>query len=340
MNLKKLPFVLSVILIGLFSSCKTNPSSKYLFLEGFTQGTTYHITYEDKQSISYSVEINRLFQEIDSSMSIYRKNSIISGVNSNNPAAVPDDYFLNVIYRSREISKETSGAFDITVGPLVNAWGFGYSDRMKINPKVVDSLLGFVGYELITAEHGLLIKADPRIQLDVNAIAKGYTVDLVSDLLESKGIENYMVEIGGEVRVKGYNPKGEFWRIGVDKPIDDPAASDRQLQAILNLTDIAMATSGNYRRFYVEDGMKYSHTIDPQTGYPVDHNLLSATVFTDSCMDADAYATAFMVMGLEKSIEFARKHPRIAGIYLIYYTKEGLRTFMTEELVDWLDVQD
>jgi FAD:protein FMN transferase len=142
------------------------------------------------------------------------------------------------------------------------------------------------------------------------------------------------------VRVKGYNPKGEFWRIGVDKPIDDPAANDRQLQAILNLTDIAMATSGNYRRFYVEDGMKYSHTIDPQKGYPVDHNLLSATVFTDSCMDADAYATAFMVMGLEKSIEFARNHPRIAGIYLIYDTKEGVRTYLTEELADWLDVQD
>jgi len=328
--------VLSSIIILFVISCKHKPPKSYVFLEGFTQGTTFQITYEDKASLNYLDEINQIFNEIDSSMSIYRKNSIISGINQNDPNSIPDKHFLKVVEKAIEISGKTMGAFDITVGPLVNAWGFGFTDRAEISDHLIDSLKDFVGIEKIELSQGRLIKKDPRVMIDVNAIAKGYTVDVVAEFLEERGVKNYMVEIGGELRVKGVNPRGQAWRIGVDKPKDDPLLSERELQAILAVREIAMATSGNYRRFYIENGIKYSHTIDPGTGYPVIHNLLSATVFAGKCMVADAYATAFMVMGLEKTIEFINNNPGL-DVYLIYDKGGETGIYYTERVKQFLE---
>lgn len=330
------PVFLILIISLLAISCKPKPSPGYVFLEGFTQGTTFHITYEDQASINYLAEIELILSEIDSSMSVYRQNSIITGINNNDNNFKPDHYFIDVVSKAIEISKKTNGSFDITVGPLVNAWGFGLSGKMNISQELIDSLKGFVGIENIQLEGSEFRKSDPRVKIDVNAIAKGYTVDVVSEFLEKKGVENYMVEIGGELRVRGVNPKGTLWRIGVDKPIDDPDAAERELQAVLVVQNISMATSGNYRKFYIEDGMKYSHTIDPQTGFPVTHNLLGATVFANNCMEADAYATAFMVMGLEKTREFVSKNPGIE-VYLIYDKGGELAVFYTEKLGEYLE---
>jgi FAD:protein FMN transferase len=330
------PTLLLLLVVILLFSCKPKTNPGYVFLEGFTQGTTYHITYEDQSSINYIEEIELIFREIDSSMSVYRQNSIITGINNNDPNSKPDHYFVNVVSKAIEISNKTNGAFDITVGPLVNAWGFGFSGKMNISRELIDSLKGFVGIGNIQLNGTNFIKSDPRVKIDVNAIAKGYTVDVVAGFLESKGVENYMVEIGGELRVKGVNPKGALWRIGVDKPIDDPDADERELQAVLAVQNMAMATSGNYRKFYIEDGMKYSHTIDPETGYPVTHNLLGATVFANSCMEADAYATAFMVMGMEKTKEFVSKNPGIE-VYLIYDKGGEMGVFFTEKLGEFIE---
>ena len=305
-----LPFVISY-------SCGSEHKRTFLFLEGFTQGTSYHIAYNCPDSIDYHPAIKEIFSDIDYSMSIYNQESVISAINLDDKGGEPDDYFIRVFTRAKEISEITGGAFDITVGPLVNAWGFGFTGKEDITPGLIDSLLTYVGFDKVRIEDWQVIKNHPGVMLDMNAIAKGYTVDIVSEFFESQGITDYMVEVGGEIRVKGRNRNNQLWRIGIDKPVDDPAAISRELQDIIHITQASMATSGNYRRFYIHDGQRFAHTIDPATGYPVEHNLLSATVIAPSAMDADAFATAFMVMGLEKSLEFAESDPRLEA-YFIY----------------------
>ena len=298
-------------------SCSSEEKRVFVYLEGFTQGTSYHIAYNSPDSIDYHKEIKELFEDIDYSMSTYNPESVISAINRNDEGGEPDKYFTDVFLRAMEISELTGGAFDITVAPLVNAWGFGFTGGVDVYPELIDSLLQFVGWEMVMLQNGRIVKDHPSLMLDMNSIAKGYTVDVVADFLDSMGITDYMIEVGGEIRVKGRNRNDQLWRIGVDKPVDDPAAISRELQTVLHLTGAAMATSGNYRRFYIRDGQRYAHTIDPATGYPVQHNLLSATVIAPLAMDADAYATAFMVMGLEKSLEFALNKPDLEA-YLIY----------------------
>ncbi len=294
---------------------------QFLYLDGFTQGTSYHIAYNSPDSTDYHEELREIFRDIDYSMSIYNPSSIISAVNRNEHGVDADDYFIAVFNRAREISEKTGGAFDITVGPLVNAWGFGFSERENITPRLVDSLLQLIGWEQVRLEGRSVIKDQPGIMLDMNAIAKGYTVDVVADFFDSRGVTDYMIEIGGEIRLKGRNRNNQLWRIGIDKPVDDPVAISRELQEIVHLTGRALATSGNYRKFYVMDGQKYAHTIDPATGYPVQHTLLSATVVASTAMDADAWATAFMVLGLEKGMELARSAPDLEAYFV--YDLEG-----------------
>jgi FAD:protein FMN transferase len=298
-------------------SCGRVEQRNFIYLEGFTQGTSYHIAYNSPDSADYHGELKEIFRDIDNSMSIYNPSSVISGINNNKEGAPPDDYFIKVFKRAREISEITGGAFDITVGPLVNAWGFGFTESENMTPALIDSLLQFVGWEMVRLEDRRIVKDHPGVMLDMNAIAKGYTVDVVADFFDSRGINDYMIEIGGEIRLKGTNRNNEKWRIGIDKPVDDPMAINRELQEIIQLTSRALATSGNYRKFYVRDGQKYAHTIDPSTGRPVQHNLLSATVITSTTMDADAWATAFMVLGLEKSMELTRSIPDVEA-YFIY----------------------
>ena len=252
------------------------------------------------------------------------ENSIITKVNRNEPVKL-DSLFINVFRKSMEISEKSGGKFDITVSPLINAWGFGFKNMDSVTPKMIDSLRDFVGYEKIYLDQqGLIIKSDPRITINTSAIAKGYACDVIADLLERHGVENYMVEIGGEITARGVNEKGECWRIGIDKPIDDQLGMQHELQAVLSLCDKSMATSGNYRNFYVKDGKKYAHTIDPQSGYPSQQDILGATVIADDCMTADAFATAFMAMGMERSKEIAKELP---GLYYYFIYEKPDSTF-------------
>ena len=236
-----------------------------------------------------------------------------------------------------EISKETDGAFDITVAPLANAWGFGFKKRAFPDSAMIDSLLEITGYTKVAlSEKGKVVKQDARMMLSCSAVAKGYAVDVIAQFLAKKGIKNFMVDIGGEIVARGENPKKSSWRIGINKPVDDSLSINQELQTVLNVSDVGIATSGNYRNFYYKDGKKYAHTIDPRTGYPVQHNILSATVVAKDCMSADAYATAFMVMGLEEAERFANAHPDIDACFIytdekgelqIYYTK-GMERFI------------
>jgi len=231
---------------------------------------------------------------------------------------------------SMEISRETKGAFDITIAPLANAWGFGFKKGAFPDSLMIDSLLQITGYEKVKLENGKVVKQDPRIMLSCSAVAKGYSVDVIARLLDRKGIKNYMVDIGGEVVVKGKNATGDLWRIGINKPYDDSLAVKQDIQVVLNLTDLGMATSGNYRNYYYKDGKKYAHTIDPRTGYPVQHSILSSTVIAEDCMTADALATSFMVMGLEEAEKFCKANPMIDA-YFIYSGENGeFKTYYTD----------
>jgi len=316
-----------VILAG--NACQPGQPSVYIKIAGPTQGTAYHITYESFDSVNLQPEIDALLRQFDLSLSSYEPASIISAINRDEENVELDDYFIACYRAAEEINRVSEGTFDLTIAPVVNAWGFGFTDAAEVNNKLIDSLLQFVGMSMIRLENGRIIKDKPGIMLDVNAIAQGYAVDVVGDFLQSKGIRNYIVEIGGEVAAKGINDRGEYWRVGVDKPIDGSQLPGVQMQAIIALKNSSLATSGNYRRFYVKDGVKYSHTIDPRTGFPVDHNLLSATILTNDCMAADGFATACMVMGVDKSIELLKSRKDLEG-YLIYHDdEEGYSIYYT-----------
>ena len=282
-------------------------------------GTFYHATYKCDSDLTYS--INAELAKVDASLSPFNKNSIITAVNQNREVEI-NDMFQDVFYLAMQISKETDGAFDITVAPLVNAWGFGFKNGIEPTSEQVDSLMQIIGYQKVSLSAGKVTKADDRVMLDCSAIAKGYGTDVVARLLRSKGITNFMVEIGGEIVTSGVNAENQPWRVGITKPVEDPMGTTGEVQSIVKITDKAMATSGNYRNFYYKDGKRYAHTIDPKTGYPVQHNILSATVFAKSCAVADAYATSFMVMGMEKAQQLLEQHPELMA-YLIYSDEDG-----------------
>jgi thiamine biosynthesis lipoprotein len=298
-------YLLKLLVIFLITSCSQKAS--YIKNSGFIQGTTYSFIYESPKGIDFQKELENELKRFDGSLSNYQTNSIISRMNHNDSTVLADELFEACFERAMEISEITDGAFDLTVGPLVNAWGFGFEDDQAVGSTKIDSLMQFVGFQKIKLANRKLIKENKDIKVDVNAIAQGYSVDVIVNWLEHKNIENYLVEIGGEVRAKGINGKGIVWKIGIDKPIEDQSASNRELQAIASLNNKSLATSGNYRKFYEKDGIKYSHTINPKTGYPARNTLLSASVLATDCMTADAFATAFMVLGVEKSIELANK---------------------------------
>ena len=310
------------LLCLVFTRCATNEHGAWLRISGFTQGTTYNITYLDPDSIDYQESIEALLREFDQSLSTYIPNSLISRMNQGMSDVRADDYFRNCFRAAAEVYDATEGAFDITIAPVVNAWGFGFTERSRVDPELIDSLLQYVGMDKVSLRQNRLVRERDGIMLDMNAIAQGYAVDVVAEFFESRNIDHYLVEIGGEVRTKGLNRFGLDWRIGIDKPIDGLQIPGVQMQAVVQISGKSLATSGNYRRFYEENGIKYSHTIDPSTGYPVQHGLLSATVVAGDCMHADAYATAFMVMGYEKARTFLEEHTDLDA-YLIYNDNEG-----------------
>lgn len=315
----QIPFLL-LLIVGTVIIIKQQRSMPYQHDEGFIFGTIYHISYQYDTNLKEQIEAE--LKKVDQSLSTFNKTSIISQVNCNeNP--ITDNMFREVFTLAENISQETEGAFDITVAPLVNEWGFGFKKGITPTRQVVDSLRNIVGYQKVAlTDNGKIKKQDPRIMLDCSAIAKGYGCDVVARLLRNKGVSNFMIEIGGEIVTYGNSEKRVPWRIGVNKPTDDSLNTSQELQTVLNVTDIAMATSGNYRNFYYKNGKKYAHTIDPKTGYPVQHNILSATVLAKNCATADAYATSFMVLGLEGAQKILQQHPELMA-YLIYADKDG-----------------
>jgi FAD:protein FMN transferase len=306
-----------------------------MFIEGSTMGTTYHIRYLDEQNRNLKRAIDSVLVDFNMSMSTYIPESEISEFNRQDSLRYRTAYFYPVVDKSREIFERTNGAFDPTVGPLVNAWGFGPDKSRNPAQHTIDSLLKLVNFNNIEYTREVIRKTKPGVVLDFSAIAKGYGVDVVVQYLEQQNIHRYMVEIGGEIMCRGTNAEGNLWRIGIDNPNMD-VESNRPLQAIVRMEDRALATSGNYRNYYVVDGKKYSHTISPVTGWPVQHNLLSASVFAEDCMTADAYATAFMVMGTEKAIDIAEKYG--LDIYLIYGDGQGgFKTYTSPGIAGYFD---
>lgn len=313
-------FLLVVFAIYLLQ-CK-HSDTQYILNEGKIFGTYYHIKYKNPNGKNLKATIEQKLQEFNASLSTFEPNSIISRINQNDPSVNTDTYFEDMYRMAYQVSEKTGGAFDITVAPLVNAWGFGYGKLEHTTLPNVDTILPYIGYKKISLTNHKLLKESPKTLLDASAIAKGQGVDVIAQLLDNNGCINYMVEIGGEVRCKGVNPNREKWHIGIDAPQDDPTNENRTLETIVAISNVGMATSGNYRQYYYKNGKKYAHTINPHTGMPVQHHLLSATVIAPTCMEADAFATAFMVLGTEQSIAVCKSIPQL-DCYLIYADKNG-----------------
>ena len=320
--------------IGLFTlltfSCKNkgNVNSSYQEIKGYAQGTTFSVIYEDSTKKDFSSAIDSLLNEVDLQMSTYDSISFISKFNSNSSHSYNlqnQDLFIYCFNKSKYFHLVTDGAFNPAIFPLVKYWGFFNRDSVVIDSiYILDSILPIIRMDSILIknsddEEKIIYKTNLKAKLDFNAIAQGYSVDLVANYLKSNGIDNYMVEIGGEVSASGLNSKGNTWRIGIERPVDSSYVGEYGFQRIIELKNKSLATSGNYRKFNTIDGKKVVHTIDPKTGYPVENNLLSVTVICDKAIDADALATSFMVMGKDKAINFIHnyEHGQI-GAYMIY----------------------
>ncbi|MCL2072659.1 MAG: FAD:protein FMN transferase [Marinilabiliaceae bacterium] len=308
---------LFILILTLFLNGCGNNNAEYIFNEGFIFGTTYHIKYENKEGDLHN-EIKELLMSVNQSLSPFDTNSIIGRFNSGADNVLADSFFIDVFNKANEVYKLSDGAFDITIAPLVNLWGFGFEKHEVINDQIIDSLLQFVGMENIFIENDTIYRQKEGIILNASAIAKGYGVDVVAFLFKSRGINNFMIEIGGEVFAKGVNQKRKIWQIAVENPINQG-----EFEIIVPLDNKALATSGNYRNFNTIDGQKQGHIIDPRTGYPVQSSLLSASIIANNCMTADAFATACMVLGLEKSIELIEKTENVEGAFIYQIDENG-----------------
>jgi FAD:protein FMN transferase len=327
----KIPIYLSLIFF--LAACNNTPQKN--IISGEAQGTTYHISYFGPAQNNLKTEIDSLLADFDYSLSTYNPNSLITQLN-NNATDSTDEYFRVVFQKSKEVSILTDGAFDVTISPILNVWGFGHTPQAKTDSSGISELLNLVGYQKAEVINNRLNKSDSLVTLNFNAIAQGYSVDLLAEYLLSIGINDFLVELGGEIRANGTKENGESWKIGIDKPIED--VEGRPLQAVIKLNNRSLATSGNYRKYFVEDGKRYGHSINPRTGYPAKNTLLSATVIADDCMTADAYATAFMVMGVEKTLEFLEKNGNLnLEVYLIYSEGDDMKTYLSEGLKDLLE---
>lgn len=314
----QLPFLVLLIVTSVVIIANQRNTS-YQHDTGFVFGTVYHVTYQSNENLKSEIEAE--LSKVDHSLSMFNQQSVISLVNKNKNPKV-DDLFTEVFMLAEKVSHDTNGAFDITVAPLVNAWGFGFKKGKQPTRHEIDSLMQAIGYDKVKLVNGHVVKSNPKTMLDCSAIAKGFGLDMVARMFKRKGIENFMIEIGGEIVTQGNNEKRMPWRVGVTRPTDDSLNTNEEIQTVLNVTDIAMATSGNYRNFYYKGGKKYAHTIDPHTGYPVQHNILSSTVLAKDCATADAYATSFMVMGLEGAKKILKRHPELMA-YFIYSDSKG-----------------
>lgn len=323
-----------ILILAVFVVWKIRQGKKsdFVSFSGLTMGSiTYNIKYIDKKHRDFKPQVDSLLKDFNNSLNHYQPDSEISQFNTDTIFHFKSSYFYPVLKRSKEVYELTNGAFDPTIGQLINAWGFGPDAWQKMDSSMIDSLKQLVYFENITFNRDMVRKEKAGIKLDFSAIAKGYAVDIIADFIRNQGIEHLFVEIGGELTCNGNNEKGKPWVIGIIDPRSD--LINQETFASLNISGMAMATSANNYNYIVKKGIRYVHTIDPATGYPIQNNLLSATVVASDCMTADAFATAFMVMGLEKSIYLLESEDSLQGI-LIYNDHDGIKTYVSKELKD------
>lgn len=317
--LAKLNYLFILLLI---TGCNTNPQPQKISFAGETQGTYYAITYYDTEDKNLQPQIDSLLKAFDQSVSLWVPNSLISRINEGDSTAIPDEVFKYNFLLSKEIARKTDGYFDFTISPLVEAWGFSFKEKIKLSKSQIDSLSALVDFRNVQLIDEKVVKTDPRIRFDFNAIAQGYTSDLVADFLNSLNISQYIIDIGGEVFARGTKPAGTKWRVGIEHP-EMNNRETRSVQQVVTLENKGLATSGSYRKYYEENGKRYSHAIDPKTGYPVTHNLLSVTVLAETTAEADAYATAFLVMGLEKSLNLLEEIEGLEAYFISWDERDN-----------------
>ena len=322
--MRKLTIV--VISIMLLASCGNQPQK--MVLQGLAQGSYYAITYYDEQERNFQHEIDSIFHAVDMSVNLWVDSSVISKVNRNEEVVL-DDIFIDNFNIAQEAAKISDGYFDPTISPIVAAWGFSYKHGDSITPQLIDSLKQLVDYRKVRIENGKVIKENPYIQLDFNAIAQGYTSDMIASFLESRDVKDFLVDTGGEIMARGGKPNGQPWIVGIEKPADN-WDSEQIVQTRIALRDKGLVTSGSTRKYVERNGKRYSHCINPKTGYPVEHQLLSATVLAENSVWADALASICMVMGVEKSMEIINALDGVEAYYIFVNDKNELETYATE----------
>ena len=329
-NITKFSFggicLIALTFLFLFISCSRQPQK--ITLQGLAQGSYYAITYYDEQNRNFQREIDSIFHAVDVSVNLWVDSSVISKVNQNEEVAL-DSIFINNFRIAQEAARLSDGYFDPTISPIVAAWGFSYKNGDSITPQLIDSLKQLVDYRKIRIESGKIVKENPAMTLDFNAIAQGYTSDLIARFLENRGIKNYLVDTGGEIMARGEKPNGQPWIVGIEKPAEN-WDSERVLQTRIALRDKGLVTSGSTRKYVERNGKRYSHCIDPKTGYPVEHNVLSVTVLAENSVWADALASICMVMGMERSLPLIENMDGVEAYYILVNDQNELETFATE----------
>ena len=311
-------------IVSIFILCLLFASCRQIYHEerGRVFNTMYQVKYQSDTLLTEMIQAE--LEAFNLSLNPFNPNSIIAKINRDEAVEV-DQWFTDVFNKAMEVSERSNGLFDVTCAPLINVWGFGFESWDSITPQLIDSLKAFVGYRKVHLEGRQIIKDDPRIILNFSAIAKGYACDVIAALLERQGVKNYLVNIGGEIAARGKNERGICWQIGINEPEDEDSYMSNKVKETVRLCGKrGMATSGDYRNYYIKDGKKYGHTINPVTGYPAEQNIVSATIIAPNCMTADAYATAFMAMGVEDACKMAEQVPEIE-YYIIYSANDGLQ---------------
>ena len=322
--MKRLAILFGIIV--LLMSCNRQP--KKIMLQGEAQGSYYAITYYDEQERNFQHEIDSIFHAVDVSVNLWVDTSVISKVNRNEDVTL-DSIFIDNFNIAQEAARLSDGYFDPTISPIVAAWGFSYKHGDSITPQLIDSLKQLVDYRKVRIENGMVVKENPDMTLDFNAIAQGYTSDLIASFLDSRGIKNYLVDTGGEIMSRGTKPNGQPWIVGIEKPADN-WDSEQVVHTRIALRDKGLVTSGSTRKYVERNGKRYSHCIDPNTGYPVEHQVLSVTVMANSSVWADALASICMVMGMEKSLPLIESMDDVEAYYIYVNENNELETFATE----------
>ena len=310
--------IYTLLLCCFLTNCNTVEKQQFF---GATQGSYYSITYYDELNRDFHHDFDSIFREIENSLSLWNENSIIRKVNRNDTNVVLNDIFIDNFNYAIKTAELSGGLFDPTIGPLVHAWGFHFKEGMEMTPEIVDSIKQLVDYRKIKIEDGKVIKENPLMTLDFNAVAQGYTTDMIGDFLISKNVNNFLVDVGGEILAKGCKPNGDFWKIGVEKPAEDKE-SNRIVQEIVKLKDRSIVTSGNYRKYIERNGKRYSHSLNPKTGYPSENSLLSATIICDNTTWADCLASVCMIIGKDAAVEMLKTQENVEA-YFIYLDENG-----------------